>query len=278
MRLDLSVFIGCVMKKVLKIFVFVVLIVAAIAAYIMPRYSDVGADHDVIPSCPVVWPVYEEGYGINYDDFYGEWYTIVSTDSNGYTIGKVYPRDARYKAGYASVTPHYTCYIRMDSGGQILFPREIEDVPISRPATVPKPIKPEATAIPTLVPESTKVPVIPTLVPESTKVPVIPTLVLESTKVPVIPTKVPDPTVIPTKVPDATVIPTKVPDPTVIPTKVPDPTVIPTKVPDPTRVPYVPSVPRPTKQPVVPTATPPGWHCHDYVGGSKREYLPHCHE
>ena len=271
MRLDLSVFIGCVMKKVFKIFVFVVLIIAALAAYLMPRYSNVDANHDVIPACPTVWPAYEEGYGSNYDDFYGEWYTIVSTDSNGYTIGRAYPRDSRYRVGYTPGTPHEICFIRMYSGEQILFPREIEDAPVSRPAVVPKPIKPEATmkpeptAIPTLVPESTKVPVIPTLVPESTKVPVIPTLVPESTRVPVIPTLVP---VIPTLVP---VIPTLVPEST----KVPDPTVKPTKLPyvKPTR-PYV----RPTKRPVVPTATPPGWHCHDYVGGSKREYLPHCHE
>ena len=80
------------MKKVFKMLVFVVLIVAAIAAYIMPAYFGVSADHgtvvkpvtDHMVECPEIWAQaeYEIDYGLNYEGTFEDWYRVIFTDVN----------------------------------------------------------------------------------------------------------------------------------------------------------------------------------------------------
>ena len=64
-----------------------------------------------VPSCPSSWPspILDDGigaYGPSYDGFFTDsegqqWFIVLSTDSNGYTIGRAYRADDRYEAGYA---------------------------------------------------------------------------------------------------------------------------------------------------------------------------------
>ena len=63
------------------------------------------------PSCPSSWPSALQGdgselYGPSYEGFFTDssgrqWFIIISTDSNGYTIGRAYVADDRYQAGYS---------------------------------------------------------------------------------------------------------------------------------------------------------------------------------
>ena len=63
------------------------------------------------PYCPSSWPGPASGGGIgdsgtSYDGFFTdngdqEWFVILSTDSNGYTVGRAYAADDRYESGYA---------------------------------------------------------------------------------------------------------------------------------------------------------------------------------
>lgn len=54
------------------------------------------------PPCPSSWPGsgFDDGFFTDSDG--REWFVFLSTDSNGYTVGRAYPSDDRYELGYAS--------------------------------------------------------------------------------------------------------------------------------------------------------------------------------
>ena len=76
------------------------------------------------PKCPEVWPAYEEGYGINFEGFYGDYFIIISTSSNDSTMGRAYPKDARYEVGYTPGSPSETCYVDLDKMNQVFFSKD----------------------------------------------------------------------------------------------------------------------------------------------------------
>ena len=76
------------------------------------------------PKCPEVWPEYVEGYGINFEGFYGDYFIIISTSSNDSTMGRAYPKDDRYEVGYTPGTPAETCYVNLDTMKQSFFSDE----------------------------------------------------------------------------------------------------------------------------------------------------------
>ena len=120
----------------------------------------VGFNKDNPPPCPDNWPEYEKEFGINYEDFYGEWFIKISTsaDADGYlnrSIGTAYPKDDRYKKGYASDVAHDTCYMFVDTEEQIIFPHEkgSETRRVAAPVAVATPVV-EPTMVPVVVPNT----------------------------------------------------------------------------------------------------------------------------
>ena len=133
---------------------------------------------DPVPTCPDTWPAYTVNeynpFGhINYEGFHDGYFVSISTDSNGYTTGRAYEQSDGYEVGYIPGEPAETCYVRMDTEEQIIFPYEEEEqndvirLPITVPTVVAMPtsIVVPTVVVPILTPESTLVPV-----PESTVV------------------------------------------------------------------------------------------------------------
>ena len=142
----------------ISIVIIACLVGAAVGALSLPVGDAAAAD----PTCPVSWP--EQGYDgslrqedhgrVAYQDFFtasdgDRWFTIRSSDSNGYTTIRAYPATGD---DYVANSPDEVCYLVVRRPGdtedatdptQVIFPEEKEDPCIDvlapRPASTFRP-------------------------------------------------------------------------------------------------------------------------------------------
>ncbi len=165
-------------------------------------YGDDAAGAGRMPNCPETWP--------DATGWHGDWYVIISEDSNGNKHGRAYPADSDYRMGYAPGATHEICIVRIhDNPGveQVTFQEDREPKDTATQSGAVEPPPPPATVGATLTPTATPKPVA--------------TATLTPTHTPTLP-----PTAKPTPTPTATPkpkpgVPVPVATPKPVPTRVP---------------------------------------------------------